>query len=304
MSLRTTPGTEPLPAEALAFAHAFRRFGCAIAADLVFDPLYGSMIECFDAGIGQVLDLLDEQGRLDDTIIVFMSDNGANPKEPHFYSPNTPEQIARDYDNSLGHMGRKGSFVSIGGAWAEVANTPLSYFKTTSYEGGTQVPLIVAGPGIERRGVETGQMLHVTDVLPTLLDFAGMQRPDRRGDEVLAPLYGRSWKPWLAGQTTAPIRGPFDALGFEMMECRAVIKGDWKLVFMAPPYGQNEWHLYNLRDDPREMDNVATVHPGKMEEMQAEWEAYARSVGYITAEGPAQLVAMTPEEFFRFGLDG
>lgn len=263
--------------------------------------LYASMIEYTDEGIGRVLDLLAEQGRLDDTIVMFMSDNGANPKEPHFYKPNTPELIARDYDNSLEHMGRKGSFVSIGGAWAEVADTPLSYFKTTTYEGGTQVPLIVAGPGIDKRGVETEQMLHVTDVLPTLLDFAGTQRPDRRGHEVLAPLYGRSWKPWLCGQTLTPIRGPFDALGFEMMECSAVIKGDWKLIFMAPPYGQNEWHLYNLREDPREMDNLAAAHPDKMAEMRAEWEAYVRSVGYIKAEGAAQLSVMTPEEFFRFG---
>ena len=108
-----------------------------------------------------------------------MSDNGANPKEPYFYPPNTPEQIARDYDNSLDNMGRRGSFVSIGGAWAEVANTPLSYFKTTTYEGGTQVPLIVAGPGVARRGIDTSQMLHATDVLPTILDFVGAERPGR-----------------------------------------------------------------------------------------------------------------------------
>ena len=76
------------------------------------------------------------KGKFDDTLVIVMSDNGANPKEPYFYPPNTPEQIARDYDNSLENMGRRRSFVSIGGAWAEVANTPLSYFKTTTYEGG------------------------------------------------------------------------------------------------------------------------------------------------------------------------
>lgn len=262
--------------------------------------IYAAMIENADHNIGRVLDLLREQGRYDDTIIIFISDNGANPKEPHFYAPNTPELIERDYDNSLENMGRKGSFVSIGGAWAEVANTPLSYFKTTTYEGGTQVPLIVAGPGIARRGIDASQLMHATDMLPTLLDFVSAERPDERDGRKLAPLYGRSWKPYLTGESKAPIRGEFDALGFEMMECRAIIKGDWKLIFMVPPYGENDWHLYNLREDPREMTNLAGEHAGKFRELKAEWEAYAAAVGYIEAGPVKQLEGMSPEEFFQF----
>lgn len=262
--------------------------------------IYAAMIENADHNIGRVLDLLEGQGRLDETMVIVVSDNGANPKEPHFYSPNTPEQIARDYDNSLDNMGRKGSFVSIGGAWAEVANTPLSYFKTTTYEGGTQVPLILAGPGVGRSGIETSQLLHATDLLPTLLDYAGAERPERSDGEALAPLYGRSWKPWLSGESSGPVRGPEDAIGFEMIECRAVMKGDWKLVFVAPPYGNNDWHLYNLRDDPRELEDLATREPDKLAEMKREWADYARSVGYIEAGKVKQLERMSPAEFFRF----
>ena len=196
------------------------------------------------------------------------------------------------------------SFVSIGGAWAEVADTPLSYFKTTTYEGGTQVPLIVAGPDIARRGIDTTQMLHVTDVLPTILDFIGAARPDEWEGKKLAPIYGRSWKPYLTGESKMPIRGPFDVLGFEMMECRAIIKGDWKLLFMAPPYGNNDWHLFNLRDDPREMINLADAEPAKFAELKAEWEAYAAAVGYIEAGRIKQLASMSPEDFFRYeGLE-
>ena len=262
--------------------------------------IYAAMIENADHNLGRVLDLLREQGKFDDTLIIFISDNGANPKEPYFYAPNTPELIERDYDNSLANMGRKGSFVSIGGAWAEVANTPLSYFKTTTYEGGTQVPLIVAGPGVAKRGIDTSQLLHATDVLPTLLDFIDARRPDERSGQELAPLYGRSWKPYLTGESSAPIRGRFDAVGFEMIECRAVIKGDWKLIFMAPPYGENEWHLFNLRDDPREMTNLAAQQPRKFAELKAEWEAYAAAVGYIEAGEVKQLEGMSPQEFFQF----
>jgi arylsulfatase A-like enzyme len=266
--------------------------------------IYAAMIENADHNIGRVFDLLKSQGRYDDTIIIFISDNGANPKEPHFYPPNTEESIDRDYDNSLENIGRKGSFVSIGGAWAEVANTPLSYFKTTTYEGGTMVPLIIAGPGVEKRGIDTSQLLHATDLFPTLLDFIGTERPENRDGLPLEPLYGKSWKPYLTGESSDSVRGPSEALGFEMMECRAVIKGDWKLIFMAPPYGENDWHLYNLREDPREMNNLAEGEPAIFAEMKGEWKAYAESVGYIEAGEIKQLARMSPEEFFKYvGLD-
>ena len=147
--------------------------------------IYAAMIENADHNIGRVFDLLKRQGRYDDTIVMFISDNGANPKEPHFYPPNTEDSIERDDDNSLENMGREGSFVSIGGAWAEVANTPLSYFKTTTYEGGTQVPLILAGPGIGKRGIDTSQLLHATDILPTVLDFIGAGLPAEREGQSL-----------------------------------------------------------------------------------------------------------------------
>ncbi|WP_324749814.1 arylsulfatase [Sphingomonas sp. LY54] len=262
--------------------------------------IYAAMIENADHNIGRVFALLKEQGQYDDTIVIFMSDNGANPKEPSFYAPNTPELIEKKYDNSLENMGRKGSFVSIGGAWAEVANTPFSYFKTTTYEGGTQVPLIVAGPGIVKRGIDTSQLLHATDVLPTILDFIGIERPDERQGQALAPIYGKSWKPYLSGESLAPVRGPLDALGFEMVECRAIIKGDWKLIFMAPPYGENDWHLFNLRDDPREMTNLASAEPEKFDELRSEWDAYAAAVGYIEAGEIKQLEGMSADEFFRY----
>jgi arylsulfatase len=197
-------------------------------------------------------------------------------------------------------MGRKGSFVSIGGAWAEVANTPLSYFKTTTYEGGTEVPLIVSRPGVVKRGIDTSQLLHATDVLPTVLDFIGAERPNERDGQPLEPLYGKSWKPYLTGESAGPVRGPEEAIGFEMLECRSVIKGSWKLVFMAPPYGDNDWRLYNLSDDPRELDDLSKAEPAKFAEMKDEWQAYASSVGYIRAGDQKQLDVMSPEQFFRY----
>lgn len=264
--------------------------------------IYAAMIEMLDEGIGKVVQHLKQTAEYDNTIILFMSDNGANPKDPHFYSHLTPAEIDQLFDNSWNNLGRMGSFISIGGAWAEACNTPLSYFKLTTAEGGVQVPLIVSGPGVRQRGIVTDQLLHVTDVLPTLLDYAGVGRPEQRNGHQLAPLYGRSWRAFLEGTSHQPIRGHYDAIGFEMIECKAVIKGDWKVLFMAPPYGASEWHLYNLRDDPQELTNVAHQNPNKLAEMLAEWEAYSRSVGYIQASGERALSRMSPDEFFsRYG---
>jgi arylsulfatase len=261
--------------------------------------IYAAMIENLDWNLGRLFDKMKELNLFDDTIIFFLSDNGANPKEPAFYAPNTEESIAKSYDNSFANYGKINSFISIGGAWAEVANTPLSYFKITTYEGGTQTPLIVSGRRVHKRGVVTDEMLHVTDLMPTILDYANVKY--RKNNKDLKPLYGTSLKPCLQEETKQPVRNEFAVLGFEIGECKAVIKGDWKLIFMPPPYGKgDEWHLYNLKEDIKEEKNVAEQFPDKFNELKADWQAYAISVGYIKSNGDPAVKKLGFEEFFRF----
>lgn len=266
--------------------------------------IYAAMIELMDTEIGRLLDSLEAQGVLDDTVVIFLSDNGANPKQPEFYTPNTPEQIERDFDNTLDNMGRINSFVSIGGAWAEVASTPLSYFKTTTYEGGIQTPLIVAGGPVTRSGVVTDELLHVADILPTLLDLAGADRPAEKDGQEVPPLYGRSWAPMLTGATRQPVRSPLDALCFEMVESRSVLCGDWKLLLMAPPYGEGDrWQLFNLAEDPRELRDLAQERPDKVAELRGHWDTYAAYVGYIESDGTSAVESLGGiERFFEFRL--
>mgnify|MGYP000876008990 CR=1 FL=1 len=214
------------------------------------------------------------------------------------------EQIERDFDNSLDNYGRIGSFISVGGAWAEVSNTPLSYVKTTTYEGGIQTPLIVAGGPVEKRGIVTDQMLHVADIVPTMLELAGLERPTERNGEAVPELYGRSLAPMLTGASDGPVRGEDDALCFEMIECRSVLKGNWKSVLMVPPYGTGErWELYNLGDDPREKHDLAEQMPEKVAEMQAAWDEYAERVGYIEGNGVSAVGELGGvERFFEYRL--
>jgi arylsulfatase len=159
--------------------------------------------------------------------------------------------------------------------------------------------LIVSGRRVDKRGVVTNEMLHVTDLLPTILDYANVQYPKTKKD--LKPLYGTSLKPCLQEETKQSVRNEFAVLGIEIGECKAILKGDWKLIFMPPPYGKgDEWHLYNLKEDIKEEKNVAAQFPEKFKELKAEWEAYALSVGYIKSNGERALAKLGFEEFYRF----
>jgi arylsulfatase len=263
--------------------------------------IYTAMLECLDHELGRLLQHLKETGKFDDTVIFFLSDNGANPKEPYFYGGNTKEQIEREYDNSFENMGRPGSFVSIGVSWAEVASTPLSYFKLTSYEGGTQTPLIVAGFGVKARGINHHDLLHVTDLVPTILELTGASRPASFNGVTLAPLYGKSYAKILKGETDQPLRGDNEPLGFEMVECKALIKGGWKVLYQKPPYGDGtHWNLYNLEEDELEQNDLSDTYPEKVKELVVDWKDYARSVGYIEANGVAQMAQFEePMEFYK-----
>ena len=265
--------------------------------------IYAAMIERMDHELGRVLDELERLGKREDTVVFFLSDNGANPKQPEFYQPNTAEYIEQNFDNSLQNMGREGSFVSIGGAWAEVADTPLSYFKTTTYEGGTQTPLIVAGGPVTRSGVVTDELLHVTDILPTMLDLAGVRRPTEIDGTPVPPLYGRTLAPMLTGRTLQPVRTGMDSLCFEMLECRSVLCGDWKLLWMAPPYGDGDrWQLFNLEQDPQELVDLAAGFPGKVAQLEGQWQAYAEYVGYIGSDGTSAAAELGIDRFYEFRL--
>lgn len=262
--------------------------------------IYSAMIECLDSQMGRVIDKIKAMDQWDNTIVFFMSDNGANPKQPWFYAPNTKEQIEREFDNSYENLGRPNSFASIGPAWAQVANTPLSYFKLTSYEGGTQTPLIVSGHGVKARGIDTKNRIHVTDLFPTLMELTGCTRPSAYNGHNLAPLYGKSYAKILTGQSSAPHRGENDSIGFEIMENKSLTKGDWKVLFQPPPYGDGKsWHLYNIKQDELELHDLASQYPQKTQELVTEWENYAQQVGYIQSNGQLQMKTyQNPEEFY------
>lgn len=259
--------------------------------------IYAAMIENMDYNLNRVLQKLKDDGKLDNTLIVFMSDNGANPKNMEDYG-----EVADGFtvDNSYENIGRKGSFESIEHAWAEVCNTPFSYFKMVQGEGGIRTPLIIAGMNVAKNKINKTDLLHVADLMPTILEYTDSKRPDAKPDNTpYAPLYGKSIKTNL-DNPDIPVRTDDEYLCFEMIEGKSVIKGNWKALYVTPPYGNSVWELYDLHKDPREKHNLATQKPEILKDLVNKWNQYAEEKGYIKTNGKLAIKVLGPKEYYKF----
>ncbi|MEL6782048.1 MAG: sulfatase-like hydrolase/transferase, partial [Pseudomonadota bacterium] len=238
------------------------------------------MKEAADFHIGRLLDHLEAAGKLDNTIVVVTSDNGAEPgitslENPVFDLLLSGIHRLEGYDTSPENMGLPGSLTAIGPEWASVEASPFNLYKFYSSEGGLRVPLVIAGPGVEARGVQDAPV-HVSDLMPTLLDAAGV-------DYDAGALYGKSILPVLAGQTSET-REPDESFGGEVSGNASLYRGNWKLVRAALPRGDFTWRLFDLSVDPGETTDLSGENPDLFAEMRAEYEAYATETGVLDLE--------------------
>jgi len=251
--------------------------------------LYAAMVEYMDDQIGRLIDHLKKAGKYDDTVIFFMSDNGAAGEDVaellHKLDPAAGEWFARTFDNRPENWGRPGSCVEYGPAWAQVSSVPLRLYKGFEAEGGIRAPLIVTGPGVEHGTSDA--VLHVMDITPTLLERAGVAHPASREGAAIAPPQGRSMWPLLAGRERA-IRTDADWLGWELFGNRAIRQGDWKLLYLLKGAGgTGDWQLFDLRSDPGERNDLSARHPEKRAPMLELWDDYVKSNGVILSDdGP------------------
>ncbi|BAN45853.1 arylsulfatase [Metapseudomonas resinovorans] len=242
--------------------------------------VYAGMVDNMDFHIGRLLDYLRRNGELDNTMIVFLSDNGADGNSP-VDLPGNREWFAKDFDNSYENIGRKGSYTDYGAQWAQVSATPFPYFKGFTRQGGITAPLIVKYPALIKEGGHVSHAFtHVMDLMPTILDVTGVSAPGARfrGREV-QPMQGVSMVPALRGGDL-----PERAVGWELFGRKALRKGDWKMVWMGPPYGTAAWQLYNLAEDPAESRDLAAAEPAKLAELGRDWQAYAQRNNVLDGE--------------------
>jgi arylsulfatase A-like enzyme len=249
--------------------------------------IYAAMIEYLDFSVGRWIDYLKKIGEYENTIIVFLSDNGADEHD-NIGTGNYPWPQAAGYDNGYENVGRGTSFQSLAAGWAEVAATPFYGAKGVMTEGGIRVPMIVHYPNGIAAGTNTSAFASVLDLTPTWLEFAGVPAPkgEYKGKKVF-PFDGRSMRP-LWKQTATAIYGPNDPIGFELYGTinKALFMGDWKILQVGDrPWGKgfNEpWKLYNLSSDPREVIDLSALYPAQLKKMVAAYEAYAADVNVIS----------------------
>lgn len=220
--------------------------------------VYAAQIDRMDQGIGKILAKLKDLHADDNTLIMFLSDNGG-----------CAEVVDRGKPGAL--AGTADSFLSYGVGWANASNTPFRLYKHWVHEGGIATPLIVSWPAQIRTGAVTHQVGHIMDVMPTCLDVAGISYPQANRGQALVPLEGKSLMPIFRNETR-PIR---EALFWEHEGNRAVRQDKWKLVAR---HG-GDWELYDLDADRTELNNLAGKNPDRVKDLSASHERWAARVG-------------------------
>ena len=264
--------------------------------------IYAGMVQRLDSQLGRVLDYLRHTSELDNTFVVFMSDNGAEGtllEAAPIIGENIFAHIDKYYDNSLDNMGRFDSYVWYGPHWASAGTAPSRLYKAFIAEGGIRVPLILRYPALTnplpRRSIEHA-FCTVMDLYPTILELAGARYPasPHKGRDIV-PLRGTSWLPYLRaknvsssassaianGEQQQRIHADETVTGWELFGRLAVRQGRWKATFIPQPYGPEVWELFDLDQDPGETRSVAAEQPAKLQELLKAWTAYVGEVGVV-----------------------
>jgi len=234
--------------------------------------VYAAAVDRMDAAIGRVITSLKMTGQLDNTLILFLSDNGACAEWDPFgldvaTGPKTTNVLHTGDD--LKSVGAPGSYISYGSGWANASNTPWRLYKHYGNEGGISTPLIAHWPGHhpDRGGLRT-RPGHIVDIMATLVDVSGAKYPAQtKAGTPVTPMEGRSLLPAFAGQPVE--RGP---IFWEHEGNAAMRDGDWKLVRIG---FEGPWELYNMNTDRTEHHDLAAARPAKVKTLAAQWETWA-----------------------------
>lgn len=249
--------------------------------------VYAAQISNVDRGIGRLLQTLEQSGQADNTLVLFLSDNGAAPNggfaptESGFgFSPGgnnsnwRRDRVAIRPGSGPDVMpGPHNTFAGYGLAWALTSNTPFRDTKQSAYEGGIRTPLIVRWPAAAGKKAEiTQQPGHVIDIMATCLDVAGVEYPTKFRERQPVPLEGKSLVPIIRGEQ----REPHELIAWKCLRGRAIQVGEWKLV---KPNDKQPWELYNLGTDIGETNNLADQFPERVEVMKAKYDQWRKRVG-------------------------
>jgi arylsulfatase A-like enzyme len=239
--------------------------------------IYAAMVEPVDQNVGRVVEALRASGELDNTVIIFLADNGAEGLDAETTGAQMLAASLKSADNSFANRGTATSYLTYGAGWAQAATAPSWLTKGYNSEGGTRAVAFISGAGIAARpGAET-QYLSVADIAPTLLDLAGADaKATRVAGRDVRPITGRSWATWLKN-AGARVYGANDGVGAELFGSRAYRRGDWKITDI----GDGIWRLFDIARDPGETRDLSLAHPDQKADLAAAWDRYAQDVGVV-----------------------
>lgn len=243
--------------------------------------VHAAMIDRMDQGIGKVIDALEKNGQLDNTLILFMSDNGCSNEDCQNYPEGENDRPAETRDgrkivyprNKEVLPGPETSYASVGAKWANVANTPFRFWKAKTYEGGICTPMIAHWPkGIKLpKGSINTSYCHVIDIMATCLELSGSKYPSKYNGYDIQPYMGLSMKSIF---DTGKLSTKRD-LYFEHFNEKALIDSEgWKIV--QPAKNNGDWELYNLNSDRSEMHNLADKYPDRVKEMLSRYDKWEK----------------------------
>ena len=244
--------------------------------------IYAAMVSDLDRYIGQFLEYLDGRGELENTLIVFISDNGPEAIRRDQFRGEPSAWVRQCCDNRYENLGAGDSYVAYGPNWARAGSVAFRRAKATAFEGGIRVPAIAWYPSMIAAGARSHEFASVMDILPTFLELAGTEHPGTqyRG-RAIEPVRGRSLVALLSG-AAAPLAPA--TVGWELLRHRAVRRGDWKLVWDQAQRSEAHWQLFNVAEDPGELNDLRAAEPERFAEMLSQWDQYARTSGVVIVQ--------------------
>jgi arylsulfatase len=237
--------------------------------------VYAAQVHRMDHNVGRVVALLRERGELENTLILFLSDNGGCAEPYTDLGGGAFEAINDPAAGGSGGRNASRGGSSYGTGWANASNTPFRRYKSRLHQGGIATPLIAHWPaGLKTvPGSVTPAPGYLTDVAPTILELAGATYPSHRDGRELTPLVGRSLTPVFTTGTRAEPEFFF----WEQYRNKAVRQGSWKAVQTAEDEAAGKWELYDLASDPTELADLASVHPEILSTLTTAWHLWANS---------------------------
>ena len=243
--------------------------------------VYAAMVDYMDGQIKRIFDYLKEAGEYDNTLIIFFSDNGANGARPTAYPGQTAEYL-NSFDNSHENRGLANSYIDMGPGWAQASMAPSRMFKGFPAEGGIRSPMLIKLPGkmANADGMDN-TFLHINSIMPTILEVANIDQPGQQFEgRIVHKIQGSSMLTMLEGKNTS--QDPKTRqVGYELFGMKAYISDNWKILKMPKPFGTGNWQLYNLEQDPGELNDLSKSNPEKLKELVVLWDKYQKDNGVL-----------------------